>query len=190
MFFKIQHILLRLIDKLYTLIIKKKFYKFGNNSLISFPCKISSPENIFIGNNVIIGRNVWLNAGNKKNNKATLKIDDGCYISSYTHINAFKDVTVEKNVLVGEGVYFGDTIHSTEDYKVPIIKQNYKFVGKVVIGEGSHLLRYSTISSNCLIGKNCVICPNSFVVHREIPDYSMLIGNPASLIEDYNKKNV
>ena len=38
------------------------------------------------------------------------------------------------------------------------------------------------------LGKNCVICPNSFVVQREIPDYSMLIGNPASLIEDYNKK--
>ena len=26
------------------------------------------------------------------------------------------------------------------------------------------------------------------IVQREIPDYSMLIGNPASLIEDYNKK--
>ena len=25
----------------------------------------------------------------KKNNKATLKIEDGCHISSYTHKNAF-----------------------------------------------------------------------------------------------------
>ena len=96
---------------------------------------------------------------------------------------------IEKNVLIGEGVYFGDTIHATDNYNLPIIKQEYIFQGKVIIGEGSHLCRYSTISSECVVGKNVIICPNSFVVQKEIPSYSMAIGNPASLIEDYNKKN-
>lgn len=191
MFLKIQKKLINLIDKIYTALIKKKFFKFGKNSIICFPCKIESRENISIGENVLICKNVWLNAGIKKinNNNPTLIIKDGCHISSYTHINAFEDVTIEKNVLVGEGVYFGDTIHSTEDYNIPIIQQKYKFQGKVIIGEGSHLCRYSTISSNCIVGKNSIICPNAFVVQNEIPDYSMSIGNPAILIEDYNKKN-
>lgn len=191
MIIKFQNKLSRIIDIIYTFLLRKNFNKIGKNSLICFPCKIDNPANISIGDNVTVCKNVWLNAGvNKKDNtEPSLKIKDGCYISSYSHINAFEDVTLEKDVLVGEGVYFGDTIHSTEDYQKPIIQQEYKFQGKVVIGEGSHLCRNSTISSNCIIGKNCIICPSSFVIQKNIPDYSMLIGNPASLIEDYNKKN-
>lgn len=191
MFLRIQNKISRLIDKIYTFLIKNNFNKFGKNSIICFPCKIDNPSNISIGDNVVICKNVWLNAGVKKreDNQSTLNIKDGSHISSHTHINAFLEVTIEKNVLIGEGVYFGDTIHATDNYNLPIIKQEYIFQGKVIIGEGSHLCRYSTISSECVVGKNVIICPNSFVVQKEIPSYSMAIGNPASLIEDYNKKN-
>ena len=191
MFLKVQNKLKRIIDKIYTYIICKSFMNFGKNSVICFPCKIDNPSNILIGDNVTICKNVWLNAGVKKrdDNQPSLNIKDGSYISSYTHINAFSDVTIERNVLIGEGVYFGDTIHSTDNYNLPIIKQEYIFQGKIIIGEGSHLCRNSTISSECIVGKNVIICPGSFVVQKEIPSYSMAIGNPASLIEDYNKKN-
>lgn len=187
MFLKIFKKIENLIDKIYTLLIKKDFKSFGTNSIVSFNCKIDNPESIVIGNDVIIKKNVWLNAGT--GDQTSLIIDDGSYISSYCHINAYKDVKIEKNVLLGEGVYIGDTIHSTKDYKKPIIKQDYVFMGKVLVGEGSHICRYSTISSKCKIGKNCIISPNSFVIHEEIPDYSMAIGNPAEIINDYNKKN-
>ena len=180
-----------LIDIIYTSLIQSSFKSFGNNSIISFHCILDNPGNIIIGNNVTIKKNVWLNAGiiSKEKNQHSLIISDGCYISSYCQINAYKNVVIEKNVLIGEGVYFGDTIHSTKAYDKPILKQEYIFKGPVTIGEGSHLCRYSTISSNCKIGKNCITSPNSFVVHEEMPNYSMAIGNPAEIIENYNKKD-
>ena len=181
----------QLINKFYTFLIKNNFKSFGKNSIISFNCKIDNPGNIIIGNNVTIKKNVWLNGGtiNKEKNKQSLVIGDGCYISSYCHINAYEKVKIERDVLIGEGVYLGDTIHSTKSYNKPILKQEYTYMGPVTIGEGSHICRYSTISSKCKIGKNCIVSPNSFVIHEEIPDYSMAIGNPAEIIEDYNKNN-
>ena len=71
-------------------------------------------------------------------------------------------VIIEKDVLIGESVYLGDTIHSTEDYDVPIINQKYVFKCKVIVGAGTHICRNSTISAEC-IGRNCLISPNSFV---------------------------
>ncbi len=181
----------RTIDKIYTFLIKKSFKSFGQNSIISYKCKINFPRNISIGNNVNICKNVWLNAGveKRKDNLPTLKIGDGTYISSYSHINAFHSVEIENDVLIGESVYLGDTIHSTKDYNIPIIKQEYLNKGEVKIGTGSHICRNTTISSDCIIGKNCVISPNTFVIQKEIPDYSLAVGNPSTIIEDYNNQN-
>lgn len=188
-FLKILNKLDRIIDQIYTFFIKKNFREFGKNSLISFKCRFDFPENITIGSNVTICKNVWLNAGvvSRDDKLPTLVIGDGSYISSYSHINAFKEVIIEKNVLIGESVYLGDTIHSTEDYKTPIIKQEYIFKGKVIIGSGTHICRNSTISAECIVGKNCLISPNTFVIHKTIPDHTLAIGNPSTLIEDYNK---
>ena len=142
-FFKIINKVERILDKIYTFFIKKSFKNFGKNSIISFKCKISYPQNISIGSNVTICKDVWLNAGIKSrdDNLPTLSIGDGCYISSYSHINAFQAVIIEKDVLIGESVYLGDTIHSTEDYDVPIINQKYVFKGKVIVGTGTHICR-------------------------------------------------
>ena len=188
--FKILNKIERILDRIYTFFIKKNFKNFGKNSLISFKCKFNYPKNISIGSNVTICKDVWLNAGveSREDNLPTLIIGDGCYISSYSHINAFKEVIIEKDVLIGESVYLGDTIHSTDDYDIPIIKQKYVFKGKVVVGTGSHICRNSTISAECEIGRNCLISPNTFVVHKKIPDHTLAIGNPSTLIEDYNKK--
>ena len=53
----------RIVDKIYTIIIRKKFRYCGKNVTIRFPIIITKPEKISIGDNVFIGEHVWLNAG-------------------------------------------------------------------------------------------------------------------------------
>mgnify|MGYP001480459782 CR=1 FL=1 len=103
----------RIIDRIYTFLIRKSFKSFGKNSLISYKCRIDYPSNISVGSNVIICKNVWLNGGDRSlpNNTPTLTISDGCHISSYCHINAFHNVVIENDVLLAENVYLGDTNH-------------------------------------------------------------------------------
>ena len=190
MAFKFLILIEKILNKIYTLLVRRSFKKFGNKSIIKFGSIINNPYNIEIGDNVFIDTHVWLNAGEeiREDKRATLIIKDGVYISRNTHINAFKDVIVEEDVLIGENVYFGDADHSTELSDVPIIKQKVEIKNPVKIKSGCHLCRNSIISAGVTVGKNSVIGPGAFVVDLNIDDNSMLLGNPAVVIEKFNIK--
>lgn len=175
-----------MISKLITYFFKKKFKNVGKNVVVRYACKIDNGKKIQLGNDVFIGEHVWLNAGNFDNKNISLEIRDGSYISRFCHINAFEKVIIEKDVLLGEGVYVGDTDHATKNKNLPIIKQGFETKGKVVIGTGSHICKGAVISAGVKIGRNVVVGPNSFVTQHEIPDYSLVVGNPAVIISDFN----
>ena len=115
----------RVIDKIYTFLIKRNFKHFGNNSIISFKCRFDMPSNISIGDNVTICKNVWLNGGDKKrdDNNPTLIIGNGAQVGSNCHISAFNEVTIADEVLFAENVYSGATEHRKTKKDIPMIKQ-------------------------------------------------------------------
>ena len=175
-----------MISKISTYFYKRKFKKTGKEIIIRYACKIDNGKKIILGNNIFIGEHVWLNAGNLDDKNTSLEIRDGSYISRFCHINAFKKVIIENDVLLGEGVYIGDTDHATKNKNLPIIKQGFETKGEVRIGTGSHICKGAVISAGVKIGRNVVVGPNSFVTQHEIPDYSLVIGNPAAIIENFN----
>lgn len=178
----------KIFDFLTTLINKFRFKKFGKNSIIKYGCIINNPKLIEIENEVVVDNNVWLNAQDElKDGNTKLVIKNGSHISRFGHINAFNQVVIEENVLIGESVYIGDADHSTSNKDVPIIKQGIKVKGKVLIKSGCHICKGSVISAGVVIGKNAVVAPGAFVT-TDVPDHSMAIGSPASIIENYNNK--
>ena len=190
MFIIILNIIEIFLDSIYTFLIKRSFYSFGKNSKISFKCKITNPQSISIGSNVFIKKNVWLNAGPKNfSNKPFLVIEDGCQINTNTHINAYQNVQIKKFTLIGENVYFGDADHGTDDYSKPIIDQKIKIKAPVIIGSGTHICKNAILSSPIELGKNCLVAPNAYLIEKKLEDFSLAIGNPAVVIEDYNKKS-
>jgi len=163
---------------------KNKCKNFGNKSVILHPLKIDGIENISIGNNVYIAYKTWLAAmpltGEEK---CELIIGDGTSIGHFNHIYATKSIIIGKNVLIADKVYISDNLHSYEDISVPIIKQKIKQIGTVTIGDGSWLGE-NVCLIGAKIGKNCVIGANS-VVTKDIPDYCVAVGSPASIIKRY-----
>lgn len=178
----------KVFDLITTLLNKVRFKKFGRNSIIRYGCIINNPKLIEIEENVQIDSHVWLNAQDElKDGNTKLVIKNGSHISRFGHINAFNQVIIEENVLIGESVYIGDADHSTSNKDVPIIKQGIKVKGKVLIKSGCHICKGSVISAGVVIGKNAVVAPGAFVT-TDVPDHSMAIGSPASIIENYNNK--
>ena len=179
----------RIIDKIYTIIISRRLKFCGKNVKIKFPSTIINPQKISIGDNVFIGEHVWLNAGTIVsqngetyfNDKLTLTIKNGSYISRFSHINAFNSVSIMENVLIGENVYIGDADHSYKDKSKPIIEQKIEIKNKVIINSGSHICKNAVIGSGISVGKNSIVGPNVFLT-TDLPDYSMAIGNTATII--------
>ncbi|HEX2683801.1 MAG TPA: acyltransferase [Ferruginibacter sp.] len=163
---------------------KARFRQLGTNSYIKSPLKIDGYENIEIGNNVNISYKTWLAALPLTGSKTcTLKIGEGSCIGNFNHIYATSRIELGKNVLTADKVYISDNLHSYENIEIPVLKQRIKQVGEVKIGDGTWLGENVCVIG-VTIGKQCVVGANA-VVTKNIPDYSVAVGNPAKIIKRY-----
>jgi acetyltransferase-like isoleucine patch superfamily enzyme len=164
---------------------KLQFQYFGNKSRIVSPLKIEGKKHITIGNHVFVKYKTWLAClplTGEQN--PMLKIGNHTVIGNFNHIYATKNIIIEDYVLTADKVYISDNLHDYENPEIPIIQQPVKQIDEVVIGKGSWIGENVAIMG-ASIGKNCVIGANT-VVTKDIPDYSIAIGNPAKVIKRYN----
>lgn len=181
-----------MLKKLYSILQNKLmgFKKFGSGSIIKFPYKVWGKKNIEIGNNVFIAENSFLSAVESWKGEKFIPhifIGDNTTIGSGFFATCIEEIIIENNVLISDRVFISDHIHDYEDVKKPVIKQPLKFKGKVRIKEGSFIGINCVVMPGVVIGKNSVVGASS-VVTKDVPDYSVVIGNPARVIKTYNFK--
>jgi len=93
-------------------------------------------------------------------------------------------VTMKSGSGLGQHVFVSGFNHGYADGKrnssvQPLVKK------EVVIGEDSHIGANSVVVAGVHIGKRCQIGAGS-VVTKDIPDYSVAVGNPARVIKYYD----
>jgi acetyltransferase-like isoleucine patch superfamily enzyme len=167
------------------------FASVGRNVSFHFTSKVSrqrSPR-ISLGNSVRLLEYAWLNvATDDPTGEPTIVIDDNCSIGYGSIISGKNRVHLERDILVGQHVVIQDHSHAYEDLDVPIIKPGITKGGRIQIGEGSWIGRGAAIlcsRGELTIGRHCVVSANS-VVTRNIPDYSVVFGMPATVIRQYD----
>jgi acetyltransferase-like isoleucine patch superfamily enzyme len=140
---------------------------FHPKTRISSSTFIDSPETLDVANNVYIGHYCFLEASHG------IKIETGCQLTNFITI----------------------TTHSSHD-AIRLYGPNYKggsemigyLAGAVEIGAYTFVGPYVTIMPNTKIGKGCVISAYSYVA-GEIPDFSIVQGNPAKVIGDSRERD-
>jgi len=166
------------------------YKSFGKGSVIKFPSKVWNKDCIEIGKNVFIAENAFLSTVKEHKGKKfqpSLVIGDNVCIGANFHVSCTESVIIEKNVLISDRVFIADGMHEFENISVPIIDQPMTNKGKVLIKEGSFLGINIVILAGVTVGKNSVVGASS-VVTRNVPDYSVVIGNPARIIKMYDGK--
>lgn len=146
------------------------------------------PTAKFLGSGeIVLSEEVQLHAGVILDCDEHGKIQFGkeTNINSYSRIESMNSVIFEDHVLVGPNVYISDRNHEYRDVAKPIMHQGYYSHGGVFIGTGSWLGIHSAIIGNIHIGKHCVIGANS-IVTESIPDFSVVVGNPARIVKQYD----
>ncbi|MGA8578406.1 MAG: acyltransferase [Bryobacteraceae bacterium] len=144
---------------------------------------------ISLGNSVSLKKDAWLSVATEDSvGEPVIVIDDNCHVGYGSIISAKNLIHLERDVLIAQQVLIVDHNHAYEDIMVPVAHQGITAGGRIRIGQGSWIGRGATIictRGNLTIGRNCVIGANSVVV-RSIPDYSLVWGNPATVIRQYD----
>jgi acetyltransferase-like isoleucine patch superfamily enzyme len=133
--------------------------------------RIHNPDqvNIFgceIGDGSFIGPFVEITRG--------VKIGRNCKIESHSFICT--EVTIEDDVFIGHGVMFTNDLYPRVDRQVAYLHTH--------VGKGASIGSNATLVAGITIGEYAVIGAGA-VVTRNIPSYSIAIGNPAYISREF-----
>lgn len=112
-------------------------------------------------------------------------IGDGTWIGIRNSFAAIHGISIGKNVLFAGYVHITDHSHGYEDLSLSIIKQPLISKGPVVIEDDCWLGFGCEILSGVHIGRHSIVAARA-VVTKDVPPYSIVAGNPAKLIKQYN----
>ena len=118
-------------------------------------------ENVFIGEKCIISKDTYIDTGVNIGNN--VKIQNG--------VSVFHGVTISDDVFIGPNVCF------TNDYFPRAFNENWK-ITDTMIERGASIGANATIVCGNILGEYCMVGAGS-VVTRDVPPYTLVVGNPA-----------
>ena len=165
------------------------FYSCGWDTLIKPGCRVQSAEGIFLGNHVVLEGGVCLELP-KKNfiDEPRISILHSCVLGRNCVVSAANRVRVEQYVHLGENVHIADYVRQPVSPGLPFCCEGMEAdSNEVVIGQSSILEDNVVVAGNIHIGRGCQIRANS-VVLEDIPDYCVAAGNPARVIQLFDRE--
>ncbi len=167
--------------------------KIGKNCFVSFSSRIVS-RNLIIGNDVIIKRGVKIKSpkveiGNSCiisedcyiTGNSEFKIGNTTFIGKKVRINLSKNVTIGKDVGVGE-----NSVIWTHGYFPPADEGFPVTYKPVLIMDGAWVSTNIIILPGVILGKNTIVGAGS-VVTKSFDDNSLIAGNPAKYLKNTNE---
>lgn len=100
------------------------------------------------------------------------------------HNTIIGPVHIGNQVNLAQGVVISGLNHNYQDINKPISEQGV-FTNLITIQDDVWIGANVVIAAGVTIGKHCVIGAGS-VVTKDIPDYSVAVGNPAKVIKSLN----
>ena len=184
---KINYIFQRISCLFYSGLVKRRFKRCESNRL--FPTfKVVNPHCIEIGNQVEIKPLCRIEAicsYRGQEFSPLVILSDNSVVNAYCHIGCVYSVYIGKYTTIAERTLITDHTHGIpikEEMMLPPRHRPLHSKGNIVIedfvsvGEGVVILGGVTIGHHSIIGANAVIT-------KDIPPYSVVIGNPAKVIK-------
>ena len=181
-------ILKRIYIKIRSLVLTFKYGFHGHNIKFERNISIRNPQFISVGDNVIFDEGTELCVNKTIDGIVPcLNIGNRVRFGKFNRIGCDNKIIIEDDVLFAPNVHITDRNHSYENIDKPINIQPISTKGPITIGAGTWLGFGCQIMSGVTIGKHCVIAAGAVVV-KDVPEFSIVGGNPARILRQYNFK--
>jgi acetyltransferase-like isoleucine patch superfamily enzyme len=183
----------RIANKLRTVWMQRTypFASLGSNFYVhhSLDLARSIAPYIKIGNSVLLERDVWINIPVvPPSGEPVILFDEGCKLGRRCVISAINRIHFERDVVFAPQVLVMDHNHAFDDVNTPIKYQGITRGGTIRIEAGCWIGFGAAIvcgKGELVIGRNSVIGANA-VVSRSIPPNSVVTGNPARVVKQFD----
>jgi len=135
---------------------------------------------VTIGNQVLIGRNSILSC-----NEATIQIGDCVSIGPLVVLLCKSHLSIGSHVQIGTGAKFLVGSHDSDDPDIPITQQRRTSQG-VALGDNVWIGASATILDGVTVGSGSIVGAGS-VVNKDVPPDTVVLGNPARVIQNRRK---
>lgn len=168
---------------------------------IKRPRTIRGSERMTVGNHVFIGPECNIRAVTKTGRSTQhpdgghaeqtftpkIVIGDRVSITSRLQLAAYKEVTIEEDVLIASNVFISDALHAYGRVDVPYRYQGFTGVSPIRIRRGCWIGQNVVIMPGVTVGEMSIVGANS-VVTRSIPDRCIAVGAPARVIKRWDEE--
>jgi acetyltransferase-like isoleucine patch superfamily enzyme len=167
------------------------FASFGKGVGVHFRCRMSraAARYIQIGDDVILSRGVRINAcPNPGADPPALILEKGVGVQRRCVISVRNRVHIMQHVIMGPAAVVMDHSEELVDSTNSSGRLKHGGRGTILIEEGCWIGSRAKIvceHDELVIGRNSVIGANCLVTHS-IPSYSVVMGNPSSIVRQYD----
>lgn len=161
--------------------------KLGRLSFVAPPFRIPGAQALYMGDNTRIGPYAFFVLVHEhlgKHYSPEFTIGNNVHIGHDFFGGCQKRIIIEDNVLISSRVFMSDAIHDYRDVKRPVLTQPLTTAKTVIVQESAFIGVNASILPGVTIGRNAVVAASA-VVTKDVPSYSVVAGNPASVIKQY-----
>jgi len=184
----------RALTKLHSVWVSRTYPFVSVGSLLSIHPSVDlyreMARRIKLGNSVLIAKDAWLNVTGSSDVNAgpAIILDDNCAVARRSQISAKNCVHLERDVILSPSVLIMDHNHAFEDVTLPVREQGVTEGGRIRIEQGCWIGHGAVIvcdRGELVLGRNSVVAANA-VVTRSFPAYSVISGNPARVVKQFD----
>lgn len=136
-------------------------------------------------NNFVLGRNSTIEDFSTINNGVgDVLIGDRSRIGMGNTI--IGPITIGNNVMFAQNIVASGLNHGYKDLSLPISRQPFT-TGHIIVEDETWIGANSVLTAGVKIGKHSVVAAGCVVV-KDVPPYSVVGGNPARILKQYNNE--
>ncbi len=157
----------------------------GPSSYIDETVQVLGWKQVRVGHHTVISEGTWLNVNDRDVDGPVIEIGNNCFIGRRNFFSSGGAIKIGDYCFTGVNCNFLGADHQHDSPFVPYIASGTTNEDSIELGPNCWLGAAVTVLKGVKIGYGSIIGAGS-IVTRDVPPFSMVVGNPGRVIRRYN----